>query len=801
MGINTIRTGMQWVDSIEQVEYFQSRCAQEQGCWYKHLVPQNQMIPSQAIKTSNGATVAGLRILDTKCMVVLDLASDIGHFELIRFAHGDYFIYRGQELSSLMPEGYHFAELTDSDGLKKYSQVFYVNCEGATGNILTNGSFSGFNGWVVGSGVNAAVSQEDRAGAPTYANPSTSDIVVNIDIADNQIYTWSGSVWVPSTPSFGQEFLVLDQGNYIRFNGSGWQSLSSPPISGTGGSVCFNGTVSPTLTQPGLFTTSGESFTVTVTVTGMVSGSLDISLGGGSSVSVNSNGASVLTAITGSSADLVITPSGGFDGCFTIQVEKDGNRVCLSKLEWSNCGVVGGIHYPNNDNKADQFSNSLFLPFGVEPHSPEFFDEVEEEEDSAGNVTEVGRRTVCRHKMFIDYVPEYLAKSLSLIGHHSDVTWTDKDGNVYKLSSIQHEIDPEEVEGNCLTSATLTFEMDDPVNSAACCEVFSPPCLRSCAEVHGSNTVPETGGPTVGNYYVIDGSKEIALVTGPPATFNNQPCVDGVVTGSPDTDFPDSYFNEDDSEWQPVAVLTLTGGDELCKVNFTGDVMDRYRARLQYSMDLVTWFDSDYDLTAADWVNGTGDKPVLDAWPWVRLKVYSDDCIIGYSNRVMNHCCVGQTMKECAYYQDIRVAMGVSTLADLEVYSFEVNSVEQMGDPVPVGTSFDVIQIDGVDFVTNLIDVLNDIAASGLSEAVSCFKFYPHRNLRNDVVADNKGGYFRIRYPSTSNFTIKIRSASSGTDQIRFTQSVGQQWDGGSWVGYSYSGWSFENAVDCFTES
>lgn len=128
-------------------------------------------------------------------------------------------------------------------------------------------------------------------------------------------------------------------------------------------------------------------------------------------------------------------------------------------------------------------------------------------------------------------------------------------------------------------------------------------------------------------------------------------------------------------------------------------------------------------------------------------------------------------LMSCLYYQDF--SAGIHEMDNLDTYkvqSFMVDGVQFVATPIALDGALSVIDVDGRPFLTNLIDVLNDLDVPG-------FAFTPNKNLR-PVRTEEKGGYFRMTQPVGSNWEILIMEDSPAFGEIlvyRYSSTHGAQ--------------------------
>ncbi len=142
---------------------------------------------------------------------------------------------------------------------------------------------------------------------------------------------------------------------------------------------------------------------------------------------------------------------------------------------------------------------------------------------------------------------------------------------------------------------------------------------------------------------------------------------------------------------------------------------------------------------------------------------------------------------QCDMYQDIGQYILQDTLDDLFVSSFKVDNMEYITAPVSLGI-VNMIQLAGKPYVTNLVDTLNSLGVPYFTFAYSTRDFAEKGDWR----------FFTIEFPACQAFEIIISDA--GGEVYRYTNTeTQQQWFGGSWSPFSYSGTDFGEPLGCTT--
>lgn len=141
----------------------------------------------------------------------------------------------------------------------------------------------------------------------------------------------------------------------------------------------------------------------------------------------------------------------------------------------------------------------------------------------------------------------------------------------------------------------------------------------------------------------------------------------------------------------------------------------------------------------------------------------------------------------CDFYQDIGIYILQDTLNELQVTSFKVDGKEYVAVPESLGI-INVIQLSGKPYVTNLVDTLNSFGVPYFTFGYSTREFVEKGDWR----------FFSIKYPVCQSFEIII--SDSGGEVYRYTNTESlQQWFGGTWSPFSYSGTDFGEPLGCQT--
>ena len=153
-------------------------------------------------------------------------------------------------------------------------------------------------------------------------------------------------------------------------------------------------------------------------------------------------------------------------------------------------------------------------------------------------------------------------------------------------------------------------------------------------------------------------------------------------------------------------------------------------------------------------------------------------------------CCdlpCGCQFTTCDYYQDLGVFIRQATLNDMLITSFVVDGVELLTSPVGLGL-LNIVEVNGFQYVTNLIDALNGIGAPYFSFNLST-RTHPEKGKR----------FFSLKKLACVPFRILI--TYQGVDTYLYTQAEQQtQWfTPGTWNDIGYGSGIYGEPIDCIT--
>jgi len=162
--------------------------------------------------------------------------------------------------------------------------------------------------------------------------------------------------------------------------------------------------------------------------------------------------------------------------------------------------------------------------------------------------------------------------------------------------------------------------------------------------------------------------------------------------------------------------------------------------------------------------------------------------ITGIIPASLSECCnlpCGCSFTECEYYQDLGVFMTQATLDDLKISSIILEGIQYVTTPISLGL-LNIVNIGGLPYVTNLVDVLN-----ALNLPYCSFQY-------SDREHSTKGlRYWKMKRPACWQFEIVIQSA--GLDVYKYTDSTQQTKWFGAWANFGYGGDTIGVPENCVT--
>lgn len=453
------------------------------GCPFHLLSKLYALPPFQFPKATSDATVTFWGTFNLEGTQILDLTSDISKIDKLSFDQVDYFVYSEELLAQALPNEIQWSEVHLSDGSVFTSELFKPGCFQQADELFNFSLTEPMVGWETGT-IHDADFTWNVAGDPVIPGPFNGMVVINT--ADGLIYTYSGGSYTTEDPEESDYRFISDTGEFIQYCGGFWsamQACQDPPWTNTQSGMCFdpNNIEAVGAQLPEAFVASGSVF-VTVTVSGMTTGSVKIIIGG-QFAQIGQNG-TFTYELTPADGSVQIVPLGLFDGCVSNLRGVALNDECQMVLAWSNCGNVGTMFYDG------AYTNRLYLPQGVYPTKPTPVVNVEASENGQRDPIEGFFRKDVQWTLDFGEVPWYLADALSEIPAHDNVTLSQRFG--LGTDTFTHcSVNVQWGEGpQCMARVTMTFQVEDVSVLSRCCEMFPPPCQ----DIEDFETPPQIDG-------------------------------------------------------------------------------------------------------------------------------------------------------------------------------------------------------------------------------------------------------------------------------------------------------------------
>lgn len=628
----------------------------------------NEIPPFQILTPTSSAMPSSWKVYRySDDSEVADISSAVDMLLQELMAEGDYFIFFGGQVGATLEETELYWVLTFDDGQSWTSELFRPSFSGSDCQLIASGEevfsteFDDLIGWELGSTANEADEETAVAGAPADPSPFTGKKFVNT--GDNKLYTYTGGVWVQSTPSPGDYRLVASTGVWYEFSGGAWVVMASPPFTlGDFGACHATNPDELGLFRSGLDTDATSTWYVRIDVGPFTLGYLTITLGAAIAQAVTHPGVTVLEFTgVGEDQEFSILPSTNFDGCIQSVHIYSGTLSprCNNMLRWSACGDVGRTRYLSG------FVNEFIFPSDTKEGSydvlrPVIGLDIAASENGEGDRIANRSRKEVEWSMDFGRVPWHIADAISEAAVGGTLRLAHKRGlgeDVLLDVRVDQSWDGDEA---CYCNLVLYFKVDDASVASSCCDDMERACLEPCEEVAGFSD----GELVEGGWYAIVDSRHVALM-GPVELGHPVRCESGIIEVTGES-IP-RYFNALSGAWESIGMInsvTCSGDCDDGILVVTATVMAGMRGRLQYSVDGSTnWLNTDLDLAAEDWE--ANDIPVEVPAAFIRLQVYTSDCVMGSTDAQMLPCDEGS-------YQYL--LSNNTTMADPGSGFFRVNS-------------------------------------------------------------------------------------------------------------------------------
>jgi hypothetical protein len=644
-----IKTPWRWYNSEHLLSENQRACADTlRSCPFKLIWRSDSLPPFQVVTPFSMLPVTAWGLYDANGDQVVNLIEVI---HLITYEHAqgyDYLIYNADALGIELEPGTYYARLSRGN-VEYFSEPFTVACKAYLDNAFQadpfdNGLFSDINGeaiWSLTAWGRILAGTKNTAGDPTDPALGVEGNQV-ANFGDDLLYTYESGSWVSSTPGTATGWYDLASGNWYRYTGTSWQGLASDPITIDGNGIQWSGDISGM--GPGVSAVIGDIscvdkyVRVAFTVEGWTEGSVIAGTDEGS-VTANGNGEYSVVVLVTESTVFTFTGINGFDGTITtfevlcpVEMEE-----CYSRLTWTNCGNVGNTHMGGG------FTHQFWLDQAIYPVTPNPEVIIEEKEQADGSVLVESRRKETTWTIQLGFVPWFIADALTDMAIYDEIRFHTVGGGNDRLAQGKTRVQVDWIEdyGECMADVTISFQIDSA--TVACCDDFDPPCRESCGNVRG---VSDEGGLVEGLVYAIANRSEYGTFADPGFTGVTA-CESGIITvvDAEDLIIYTLIFDLNLNLWRFLAQVTdldvFPNGDG-CDVVIQATIKGGYSGILQYlDADDVWQDDTQVDLSAEDWLTNTirretpADESSTKA---LRIRVYIDDCTIGYSE-VSNYAC------------------------------------------------------------------------------------------------------------------------------------------------------------------
>lgn len=616
------------------------------GCGFQLICKPDSLMPFQFVRPFSMSAVTSWGLYDSSAddaALLVDLTDQIdklSYYATTLNGGGSiqYITYPGTALDSALPSGVYYMRIV-SGGITYHWEPLRIVCDHYGVNVFPENSFEYFlhsdnstdSGWDFGG--NTARRVINTPGAPSNPVWEVEGYIV-INTGDNALYTYTSGSWVQDLTPDTRPWYDFHTGSFYRFVSGAWAGIVAP-ITVQDDGICWNGNYDAMLYYDmSLMECIETQVRIDVTVEGMTQGALTVEItdDGGGSVDIDADGVHSFTSYIGDGYLLELSSSGGFDGCVTkievfCMVDMDN---CFSRLTWTNCGNVGNTYMGGG------FTHQFWLDRAIYPVTPNPEVIINEKEQADGSVLVESRRKETTWTIQMGFVPWFIADALSEIALYDEVRLHTVGGGNDRLAQGKTRVQVDWLEdyGECMADVTITFQIDSA--TVACCDDFDPPCLTSCGNVRG---VSDQGGLVEGLVYAISNASEYGTFDDPGFSGVTE-CQSGIITVVDDEDLIvyTLIFDLNLSLWRFLAQVTdievVPNGDG-CDVVIQATIKGGYAGILQYlDADDVWQDDAQVDLSAADWLTNTirRETPADEgSGKKLRIRVYIDDCTIGYS--------------------------------------------------------------------------------------------------------------------------------------------------------------------------
>jgi len=215
--------------------------------------------------------------------------------------------------------------------------------------------------------------------------------------------------------------------------------------------------------------TAGVFYRVVVGIFQRLAGSVNISLGGGDSLDMNTNGVHTFYGYAGLTTLLTLTADASFDGCIDyVNVYPITSNIdeCHIKLSWKNSCSLGKIYY-----NEDEFLNYFYLPKEAEisEPAPKLVRNVSDDVSRFPLITFQKRTT--DYKLDVGLVPWFVLDALFEMQLHDQI-FINLDQRIGDETVVLAAVDYEwgEIGHGCLAETKVTLQLEEQTITGGCCD-------------------------------------------------------------------------------------------------------------------------------------------------------------------------------------------------------------------------------------------------------------------------------------------------------------------------------------------
>lgn len=489
------------------------------GAVYSLPFPARTILPFQALLSDGTTGIASWVLKALDGTIVADLSDHIPSLAIGWYSNpGRAIVCLEKPIVLLsLPEGLHEMEITTLQGEVVYSETFEL-LAACNGPMLPNSDMAGgAMHWSAGN-VTRTISV---VGVPATAGSYIGEQVINL--ADNLLYEWNGTIWLAYSPVNGSYYGLGVNGPWYVYSGGGWASPATPPLYFGAPSTCWQGVGSsvnisyhvPASHLPGLV-----RLRFTIWRGSPILGSITVIAGAetlGTFTEADNGAPQDFLVLLNPGDRIEFRGNPGFNGCLNRPVFNaiaDGSD-CMTRLEWMDCGDLGTVAYTIG---SGQYRNILYLrdagtsmQAAVNDPVPQVEEEVERGQD--GSSTAVRRRKEVEWRLELGYLPWHVIDALSemvITGTRLiRVPWGDGADLI-----LAARMETQWSNKDALATGAVLFRVDEATAASGCCALFDRPCPDPCVEAVG---IADQDELVEGSIYLLNDGRA-ALYCGPDCT-------------------------------------------------------------------------------------------------------------------------------------------------------------------------------------------------------------------------------------------------------------------------------------------